>query len=78
MFGYAYSGFLSMQKAVDEYILSAAAGERMYLNVSMGLFPEQVRPSAAVARPGGPYAVGDPWCSCGVVLPVSVGPSLIQ
>ena len=41
MFGYAYSGFLSIQKAVDEYILSEAAGERMYLNVSMGLFPEQ-------------------------------------
>lgn len=47
MFGYAYSGFLSIQKAVDEYILSEAAGERMYLNVSMGLFPEQARQSAA-------------------------------
>ncbi|CAM9094590.1 unnamed protein product, partial [Laminaria digitata] len=41
MFGYAYTGFLTIQKAVDEYILSEAAGERMYLNVSMGFFPEQ-------------------------------------
>lgn len=41
MWGYAYSGFLSLQKGIDEFILSKAAGERMYLNVSMGLFPEQ-------------------------------------
>lgn len=41
MWGYSYSGFLSLQKNVDEFILSKAAGERMYLNVSMGLFPEQ-------------------------------------
>lgn len=41
MWGYSYSGFLSLQKGVDEFILSKAAGERMYLNVSMGLFPEQ-------------------------------------
>ncbi|CBJ29591.1 conserved unknown protein [Ectocarpus siliculosus] len=41
MWGYSYSGFLSLQKSVDEFILSKAAGERMYLNVSMGLFPEQ-------------------------------------
>lgn len=41
MWGYSYSGFLSLQKGVDEFILSKAAGERMYLNVSMGFFPEQ-------------------------------------
>ena len=41
MWGYSYSGFLSLQKSVDEFILSKAAGERMYLNVSMGFFPEQ-------------------------------------
>lgn len=41
MWGYSYSGFLSLQKSVDEFILSKAAGERMYLNVSMGLFPER-------------------------------------
>lgn len=41
MWGYSYSGFLCLQKSVDEFILSKAAGERMYLNVSMGLFPEQ-------------------------------------
>lgn len=48
LFGYGYSGFLSIQKAVDEYILSSALGERMYLNVSMGLFPEKVRFSPKV------------------------------
>lgn len=42
MFGYSYSGFLTVQKAVDEFILSQAAGQRVYLNVSMGLFPEKV------------------------------------
>lgn len=42
MFGYGYTGFLTVQKAVDEYILSSALGERMYLNVSMALFPEKV------------------------------------
>lgn len=42
MFGYSYSGFLTIQKAVDEFIISRAAGERVYLNVSMGFFPEQV------------------------------------
>ncbi|CAM9424100.1 unnamed protein product, partial [Ectocarpus fasciculatus] len=41
MWGYSYSGFLSLQKSVDEFILSKAAEERMYLNVSMGLFPEK-------------------------------------
>ncbi|CAM9333504.1 unnamed protein product, partial [Choristocarpus tenellus] len=40
-FGYAYSGFLTLQKAVDEHILSKTAGHRVYLNVSMGLFPEK-------------------------------------
>lgn len=51
MFGYSYTGFLSIQKAVDEYILSSALGERMYLNVSMSLFPEKVRdPPCAVSR----------------------------
>lgn len=41
LWGYSYSGFLSLQKSVDEFILSKAAGDRMYLNVSMGFFPEQ-------------------------------------
>lgn len=42
LFGYSYSGFLALQKATDEYILSSAARQRVYLNVSMGLFPEKV------------------------------------
>lgn len=41
LWGYSYSGFLTLQKSVDEFILSRAAGDRMYLNVSMGFFPEQ-------------------------------------
>jgi hypothetical protein len=40
LFGYTYTGFATIQKAVDDFILSSAAAQPVETRISLGLFPE--------------------------------------
>jgi len=39
LYGYSYSGFLSVQKAIDEFVLSLSSGRPVHVVASYGLFP---------------------------------------